>query len=328
MTIAIYGTGSIGLKHAAAARELGMEPLLVPVRSDRKAPLVSEGYRVADSIGQAKALGAVAAVIATNTGRHLSDLDLCLDLGLHVLVEKPAAPDMNGIWAAMKKAEALSRRVSIAMCLRWEPSVSRARQWVVERAGKVHAAEFWCNSYLPDWRPGRNTRQGYWSSAEEGGVLRDLLHELDLDYWINGKTTRIAAVLRNCGVLGIESEEVAAMLAIRDDAVSSTIYLDYLTRPSRRGFRISGREGCVEWDGIEKKASWCSKLGDREEFKTSDGPQVAYVNQLRQFISLTEGNPAADMPGLADALSVMAVCDAARTSSLTANIQEVRELRG
>ncbi len=327
MTIAIYGTGSIGLKHAACARELGVEPLLVPVRSARKETLEAGGYRVADSIEQAKMMGAGAVIIATSTGRHLTDLDVCLDLGFDVLLEKPAAPGVHGIGTVMKKAGQLGRRVFVGMSLRSEPSVLRARQWVVERIGEVHASAFWCNSYLPDWRPGRDVKQGYWSSAEEGGVLRDLVHELDLDYWINGKAVRIAATLSNCGKLGLESEEIATLLVIREKACNTTICLDYLTRPTRRGFRISGSEGCVEWDGVERKAAWYSKLGGREAFQTAEGPLIAYLNQLREFIDFVNGRSPGNLPGLADALSVMAVCDAARASSLALSVEEVHEFR-
>ena len=43
-----------------------------------------------------------------------------------------------------------------------------------------------CQSWLPYWRPERDYRESYSARADEGGVLRDLVHELDYAIWAFG----------------------------------------------------------------------------------------------------------------------------------------------
>ena len=46
-------------------------------------------------------------------------------------------------------------------------------------ASRPLSAHVSCQSWLPDWRPGRDYRESYSARADEGGALRDLVPELD-----------------------------------------------------------------------------------------------------------------------------------------------------
>ncbi len=64
--------------------------------------------------------------------------------------------------------------------LRCEPtrpsaSCSPSSAASARRARRTSAAQSW----LPDWRPDRDYRESYSARLDEGGVLRDLVHEID-----------------------------------------------------------------------------------------------------------------------------------------------------
>src|SRR6185503_7423204 len=112
--------------------------------------------------------------VATDTGRHVADAIEALAT-CPVLVEKPLAADAPSARAIAARAAETGHRVHVACCLRFNPGLA----WLRERLpniGDVRLVDVECLSWLPDWRPGRDPRQGYAARAAEGGVLRDQTH--------------------------------------------------------------------------------------------------------------------------------------------------------
>ncbi|MDD5302488.1 MAG: prephenate dehydrogenase/arogenate dehydrogenase family protein, partial [Elusimicrobia bacterium] len=71
--VAVVGAGNFGMKHAAALRAAGAEPVLVPTRGARVAELRAQGWLAEASLSAARAAGAALCVVATDTGRHAAD---------------------------------------------------------------------------------------------------------------------------------------------------------------------------------------------------------------------------------------------------------------
>src|SRR5690242_6169348 len=98
--VAIIGTGSIGLQHAAALNALaGAHGILIPKRAGRAKELSANGQMTASTLAEAKAQGCRLAVIASDTARHAEDAIESLRQGFDILVEKPAAPEAAGAQA-------------------------------------------------------------------------------------------------------------------------------------------------------------------------------------------------------------------------------------
>ena len=68
-----------------------------------------------------------------------------------------------------------------------------------------------------------------------GGVLLDLIHEIDYLLQFAGNARSVYCKTTNSGSLGIETEESADLLLDFDDRVSATLHLDYL-QPSLTRF--------------------------------------------------------------------------------------------
>ena len=108
---------------------------------------------------------------------------------------------------------------------------------LLPQIGAVHAVRVECQSYLPDWRPGSDYRESYSARADEGGVLRDLIHEIDYATWLFGWPVAVTARYGNTGRLGIAAEEWAELAWEAPADVEVSMRLDYLTRPPRRVMR-------------------------------------------------------------------------------------------
>jgi predicted dehydrogenase len=248
MRVLVHGTGSIGMRHLdVLRRRLGVETVALPTRPERAdAPELREHHPVR-SYAEARALGVTAAIIATDTGRHLADATAAIEAGCDVLVEKPLAAQARGVSELAALASREKRAVYVAQNLRFLESLIAARN-ELPRLGAIHSVRIECQSYLPDWRPGSDFRRCYSARQEDGGVLRDLVHEIDYGCWLFGRPSSVFAVT-NRGVLGIEAEEEADILW-RSRAATVSFRLDYVSRISRRRFHAVGENGHVEWDGL------------------------------------------------------------------------------
>jgi predicted dehydrogenase len=313
MRVAVLGTGSIGLQHAAALRAAGADPVLIPVRQARRRELEAAGYRTAADLAEAAAGGVPAAVIATDTARHPEDARAALRLGLDVLVEKPLGPTLASVDGLPEEARRLGRRGLVGCVLRCDPGLQRFRS-ALGRVGAIHQARVACQSYLPDWRPQRDYRASYSARAEEGGVLRDLIHEIDYAGWCLGWPRAVMARLRPGVRLGIDAEESAELWWEVGEARVS-VQLDYLTRPTRRSITAMGSEGTLTWDFLAQELRWEAPGQEAQTERHPSTKEQRLAAEDAAFVRAVGGHSGAPLPDLAEGALAVAICDAAREAS-------------
>tara|TARA_Y100000588_G_scaffold395323_2_gene523397 strand:- start:1610 stop:2590 length:981 start_codon:yes stop_codon:yes gene_type:complete len=315
MKIAVVGTGSAGRHHLEALRQLDdVEPIAVPIRHTRMAELEAEGYRTAPSIQMASSLGAEAAIIATDTGRHFQDAITALEEGMDILVEKPMSVDSMEAHRLCQRASNLHRETYIGYVLRFSDSLNTFRR-LLNELGQIHFVRLECQSYLPDWRPNRPYEDTYSARAHEGGVLRDLVHEIDYAGWLFGWPLNVQARLENTGRLGIDAEELAALIWDSPAGCLVSVSLDYLSTPPRRLMTAFGEGGSMSWDGIAGTVSLARVGAPVEELKHHQSADQLFCSQAYAFTNAMLGVRDPHLASGSDGVKAMAVCDAARQAS-------------
>lgn len=315
ITVAVLGTGSIGMRHLAtlAAME-GVRPLAIPLRPERRTELARRGYRTAASVTEARQMGVGLCIVATDTGRHLEDGLAALEQGCAVLVEKPMARTADAAVRLCRQAETAGRPLFVGCVLRFSESLNVFREWL-PRIGRLHAVRIECQSYLPEWRPARPYREAYSARAEEGGVLRDLVHEIDYAGWMFGWPRAVQAWVRNLGRLGIEADEAAELAWQTPEGCVVSLSLDYLSRPSRRRIRASGEFGTLEWNGIEWAVALELAGAAPEIFQRPQTNEQLFTAQARAVVNACRGTGDPRLATGVDGVKALAVCDAARQAS-------------
>ncbi len=158
-TIGVLGTGSIGIRHLDVLAALGgVKPIAISRRQTRRAELAQAGRVVAATLDEAVRLGVTSCIVATETGRHCEDAVAALERGLDVLVEKPMAVDAAQASALAQRAQALSRKLFVGCTLRFSESLGLFKQQLPQ-IGRLHTVRIECQSYLPQWRPGRRYQE-------------------------------------------------------------------------------------------------------------------------------------------------------------------------
>jgi predicted dehydrogenase len=324
--VVVRGAGSIGLRHATVLRDLGAETLLWPVR-ERAEPRDPETGVVLVSASEAigSYAGADLVVIATDTSRHVQDTLAALEGGCRrVLLEKPVAPDLASCLSLLNHPRA--HDVFVAAPLR----AHLGFRFVMSRVSEVGApasAHISAQSWLPDWRPRDDYRRSYSARAGEGGVLRDLVHEIDYASLLFGMPTYLTAQLERHGPLEMDAEQGASMLWRTASGATITMRLDYITRPGVRRLELHGPEGSLCWDVSAATVRMTSSGGEVSETTFGDDRDrnVVMTTQATAALTLAPSDDpgvlrAAGAPAtVREGCAAVAICDQARQSDLSAS---------
>ncbi|MGW5239970.1 Gfo/Idh/MocA family protein [Monashia sp. NPDC004114] len=329
--VVVRGSGSIGQRHARVLAALGAGVAVWPVRPRRHAEVAvapASGSLDApasrlldDGTGPAALADADLVVVATDTSRHVADAVQALDAGARrVLVEKPVSPTVMAAdpLAGHPRADA----VWVAAPLRAHQGFRHVAAHASE-VGSPVSAHVWSQSWLPDWRPGRDYRESYSARADEGGVLRDLVHEIDYATVLLGEPALLGARLDHDGPLDMAAEQAASLLWTTPSGATVTMRLDYISRPTTRGLLLRGPEGSLEWDVVTARVRHRAADGEVTErvFPADLDRDTVMATQARAALDLLPvaagaarleaGAPAT----LAEGLAALRLCDAARRLS-------------
>jgi len=321
MPVVVRGSGSIGQRHARVFRQEGADVALWPVRDRGLGPGAVDDVtraRLLDDATGPGALPGVLVVVATDTARHVSDTVLALDAGAaSVLVEKPVAGSADD--AAVLRAHPRAQDIWVAAPLRAHEAFRHLRR-LVGRIDGPASAHVRSQSWLPDWRPDRDYRESYSARRDEGGVLRDMVHEIDYAGVLFGRPDLVGSFLETSGPLDIEAEQAATLLWTTRDRFTVTARLDYVTRPTSRGVVIHTSDGILEWDVTRAMVRHTTSDGEVSEqvFEHDLDRDIVMGTQARAALELKPWSPAAQRIArgapatLADGIDAVRLCDEAR----------------
>ena len=307
-TVLVIGFGSIGQRHASILREMG---LTVHVFSRRKIPEENIFQSLEDAL---KEVTPEYVVIANETSDHYSALKTALSFEVpNILVEKPLF-----VTVVKSLPEYSQSQVRVAYNLRFHPLLQHLYSEIKRQT--VLSVQIYVGQYLPDWRPQQNYRNSYSvSTAQGGGVLRDLSHELDYINWLFGPWQAISALGGHYSSLAGDSDDVFCLLLKMERCPAVSLQMNYLDRCGRREITINTDEHTYHLDLVKqeyKKDQEASILFSSERDETYRNQHTDMLNNHGKLCcSLLEG------------LDVMRMIDAAEKSAETETWQKNQHLR-
>jgi predicted dehydrogenase len=314
-TVAVIGTGSIVSRHLRLLQAMGgVRAVAVPLRAERVAQWQQDGF-TACTVEDARELELAGVIVCNDTAQHAHTAATWLER-CPVLSEKPLAPTAADASFALEASRRHGRSLHVACNLRFDAGL----RWIRERLpqlGRVTAVDAECLSWLPAWRPQRDFRETYSARAGEGGVLLDMIHEIDYCRWLFGECESLVATVDNLGILGLPSEvdEAVRLLWTGPDGLRVGVNLSYVARPTRRTLRVSGEQGMLEWDLVKRAARALDADGRLVDEYGWTGPDDMYRNQLAAWLAVLRGEDREDLSTGADGVATLRICDAARASS-------------
>lgn len=252
------------------------------------------------------------AVICNPTSWHATTARQFLEAGVPVLIEKPLAAHMGEATQLVDLAEQTGVPAGVAYCLRYHPAYALTHEYVQQgKLGSIERVAAWFESYLPEWHPWEDYRQGYAARADlGGGVLPTLDHEIDFVCWCCGPPESCAGASSRSGLLDCDVDDTAN-LALSYPDYTAEIELSICRRHRRRGFEWVGDRAVLSFsfeqqllrrtdrDGTASEIIW-----HRPEFDLND-MYAAMLGDALRAVAAKEPLPIPLRAGL-DALRVAA----------------------
>lgn len=245
----IVGTGSIAVRHAQVLRSLGVQEIYVFSRSKRT--LRVEGIRVIlIAEEEIPLIRFDLTVICSKTQNHHLDLLLAARNSELILIEKPLAGSMDDL-DRIALATPILPNTYVSFPLRFMEGFAEYRD-LIGSAGRESAEIFSvCESWLPDWRPGRDPQDGYWAQPGSGGVLLELIHEFDYLRVLLGTLNILDISDLSRDALGLAVPERISARGSGPSGEIVTINLDFSSTQSCRYSSYSDQNTFGRWDLLE-----------------------------------------------------------------------------
>jgi UDP-N-acetyl-2-amino-2-deoxyglucuronate dehydrogenase len=184
---------------------------------------------------------------------HRDQTIKCLEVGFHVLTEKPVALSLDDADLMIVAAQKAGRKLGVILQNRYIDGVVAAKKAIAAgRLGRITGA--W--SHLTWWRPPSYYEcdwKGSWAT-EGGGVLIDqAIHSIDLvQYLVGSPVAWIHGHIDNRILKMIEVEDVAeAVIGFANGCLYSLYACNYYTHNAPIQIEIMGEKGQVNLKGFE-----------------------------------------------------------------------------
>jgi len=321
----IVGFGSIGKRHFDNLRQI--EDVKVSVLTRRHFDLPDT--KVYSSIEETLHEHFDGVFITNETLLHIPTAIAFAERKCNLFIEKPLSHSLEDIDKLANLINRCNLKVMIGCNMRFHPVIRLVKDRVQEgKIGRIISARIEAGEYLPDWRPWRDYRNSYSAKkAKGGGVILDLIHELDYAYWFFGEASKIFSFSGRRSELEIETEDTAEILIEFQNGTLCEVHLDYIQRCPGRNFKLIGTTGTIYADLItnEIKIFEVSR-GDWETIDLNGNFErnKMYIDEVKHFIDYIQGRIVEPLVGWRDGVKVLQIALAAKGSSRRGEIVEIK----
>lgn len=251
MRVLVAGTGSVGQRHIANLCRLGCEVVAYSYRG--RVPEIkglSTPVSVVTDMEEGWGKRPDALVVANSTEQHLEVALEAARRGIHLYIEKPLSTSLERAGELTGLVQANELVVEAGFMLRFHPNLVWMKDFLASgQLGELMYLRAAVGQWLPDWRPGTDYRLGYSADpGKGGGVIFDLIHELDLVNWLGGRVVDVSAMARDTRLLEIQSEAIAQIGLRLESTALAQVHLDYVRPGYGRTLEIVGHRGVLHWD--------------------------------------------------------------------------------
>lgn len=251
MKILIAGLGSIGRRHLKNLHSMGIRQLAAVTRHRCTLPPDAlPAHLTFETLEAALEWRPDAVFVCNPTALHLETALLAAQAGCHLFLEKPVSHTLAGLDKLDELAREKNLKVQTGFQFRFHPVFQRIKKRLEDGTiGRVVSAHAHWAEYLPAWHPWEDYRTGYSARNDlGGGALLTLCHPFDYLRWMLGEVESVHAVGGQLSGLETDVEDTALVSLRFSDGAVGSVYLDYVSLPSRHHLQIVGTEGRVEWD--------------------------------------------------------------------------------
>jgi predicted dehydrogenase len=290
MKFLVVGCGSIGKRHLANLRSLGVDQLMAvdPDASRRQEVVALFDLEAFANLDSALQRSPHAVLICTPNSLHLQGALAVARAGCHLFVEKPLSHTLNGVEALIQEVEKKGLVTFIGCNFKFHPSFVKMKEIIDSGVlGRILSARCQFGQYLPDWHPWEDYRKSYSARSDLGGGILLDSHEFDYMQWYLGAVDQVFCMASKLSDLEIDTEDTAAVLLKFKSGTIAEAHLDYTQRAYQRNYEFFGENGTLKWDFQERKV-WLY-LASENKWEVFEEPRNydlndMYKEEMKHFI--------------------------------------------
>ncbi len=196
LSIAVLGCGSRGRTYSRLIASSGdryrltAAADLVATRREAVSSLGSSGqireFDSADSFFSAGKLAEVL-IIATQDSQHFDHAMRALELGYHLLLEKPAAESLARCEEIDRRARDLGRRVALGFVLRYTPFYSTVKR-IIDSGKLGRVISIRSHEGVEPFHQAHSYVRGHWAKSSNSSpmIVAKCSHDADILCWLGG----------------------------------------------------------------------------------------------------------------------------------------------
>ncbi|MEX0865231.1 MAG: Gfo/Idh/MocA family oxidoreductase [Acidimicrobiia bacterium] len=310
--IGVAGLGYMGRNHARVLARLDGITFVGGADPAGDIHRALGGFPLYPSLEDMIDAGVDGVVLATPAEEHEKCAIRLAEAGVHTLIEKPMANDLDGALAIRDAFSGTGLTSAVGHIERFNPALQELKNRLNQRClGKVFS--------IATRRAGPFPLRTY-----ETGVVRDLAsHDIDIVHWLLGRFRSLTAELGN--QIGTDREDlVEAVGRLEDDTVVS-ISVNWLTPAKRRSVTVLGERGALIADLLTSDLTFYSNAAIPVEWEemarlkgVSEGDITRYAirkpeplqSELEGFRDAILGLPEAQIVSLEEGIDVMEIAEA------------------
>ncbi|MEI8057271.1 MAG: Gfo/Idh/MocA family oxidoreductase [Actinomycetes bacterium] len=313
----LIGLGMMGRHHARVLGSLDGVELVAVADPAGDVHGVAGGRPVVGSVEELIALGIDYCMVAVPTAYHEAAGLALAEAGVHAMVEKPLAPDVESATRLAVAFEARGLVGAVGHIERYNPALQEARRRLAAGdLGAVHQIA--------------TRRQGpFPARIADVGVVKDLAtHDIDLTAWVTGQPfVSVAAQVAHRS--GREHEDLVAIVGKLADGTVTSHLVNWLSPLKERVTIITGERGAFIADTLTADLTFyangtvATAWDDIAQFRgVSEGDVIRYAiakpeplrTEHEQFRDAVLGKDA-DIVTMRQGLATVAVAEAALQSA-------------
>lgn len=247
---------------------------------------------------------------------HVEQSQAALELGLPVLLEKPASFDAESC-RPLHRAVQQGGKLLLGYTYRWWPPIIKLKKMIGHGdVGSLRHARFVMSAHLADWHPWERYQDFFMASRElGGGALLDESHFIDLMIWFFGLPERVFGRIDKISDLDIDTDDVVDIIATYPEGFRVNIHLDLFGRPHEKHIVVVGETGtaqCLFGPDVVRIGRTPHQEWETETFSIERNDM--FMGVAREFLEMIDGTRCEATCTIVDGMTVLNVLGACRQS--------------
>lgn len=190
MKIALIGAGQRGTIYASYLMDKGIEINAVVEPNPERRTAAVKAFHIPEAYSRLKdflARGRIsdAAIVATMDQDHYACAMPLLDLGYHLLLEKPISPNIDECLRIQQKADANNLLVMVCHVLRYTEFFRTIKETIDSgELGRIQMIEY--AEYMGNYHMAHSFVRGKWNNSDTSSpiILQKSCHDMDILAWL------------------------------------------------------------------------------------------------------------------------------------------------